>query len=267
MTVLHDVCGSFLPTGRCQGRVLVSDELCSDRFIVGECESCGAEFAISTAKADPQVRRARLLERAGLPRRFVGVPFESDEHNKGALYQLRGFVADMAGFLAERRKWERLPGRERERKPAPKCPPAPALWGEQGRGKTHALVALCVRLIREADASVLWFSSRGLLRALQDFDGAARDAWQRALSVDVLALDDLGAQQQTDWRLDQLADLVDARYERDRPVLVATNFAPSMWPDMLDARTASRLRGMTFPVELRGRDRRQAALPVRDGVA
>ena len=242
MTVLRHVCGSFLPDGTlCQGRVLVDREI--GALIQGDCENCGACFAFPIAKAHPRIRRERNLERAHLPAKFIDKRLKEDEHNRPVLEALRSWLASFdAGDLSSG-----LPG--------------PALWGAAGRGKTHTLVALCRKLITEKDLTVAWFSARSLLRELQGFDADAKAAWEGAVAVDVLALDDLGAQRQTDWRLDQLADLVDERYQHERPVVLATNYPPSAWPDMLDARTASRLRGMTFPVELRGSDRRQLAFP------
>ena len=100
---------------------------------------------------------------------------------------------------------------------------------------------------------------RLLLRDLQRFDNdvVRGQAWERAVTVPVLALDDLGAERVTDWRLDQIADLVDERWQAERPIVVASNFPPKLWRDAVEERTASRLAGMTFPVELCGRDRRQ----------
>lgn len=204
-------------------------------WLVFHCAICGTERARHVKTADPAQKR----QQANLPQRFLGVKFEEDEQNKSTLFALRSWLADF-------KEGNGLP--------------SPAVWGNAGRGKTHLLSAVCARLIRECDASVWFRSARSLLRDLQDFDGDADRTWKRATTVAVLALDDLGAQQATDWRQDQIADLIDARYEAELPILVATNFPPKAWPEAMDARTASRLRGMTFALELRGPDRRQQPL-------
>lgn len=207
-----------------------------DDWLHFRCGACGVERVQHIQTADPAQKRQLRLEQASLPLRFLGLKFEEDETNRSTLSALRSWIADY-------RKGERLP--------------APALYGHAGRGKSHLLTAVCTRLVRECDASVWFRPTRSLLRDLQDFDGDAERAWKRAVTVDVLALDDFGAQQVTDWRHDQIADLVDGRYERELPVVLATNFAPKAWRDATDERTASRLRGMTFALELGGPDRRQ----------
>lgn len=200
------------------------------------CDRCGIERVRHIATADPEARKRIRLEQAGLPERFVGIDFDPSPENAQACEQVRQWVL---GF---------------KERPLP----APALWGEQGRGKTHLLTAICVRLIRERDAQVMFRSVRSLLRELQRFGNEVQvtEAWQRAKTVDVLALDDLGAQRVTDWRHEQLAELIDERYEADLPILVATNYQPEGWGQVLDERSVSRLAGMTFGVELRGVDRR-----------
>lgn len=208
----------------------------SEQWVYYSCDRCKIERVRHVSTADPDARKRVRLEQAGLPDRFVGLKFEQTVENADALEQIRRWVDG----------YRDLPL------------PAPALHGEQGRGKTHLLTAICTRLVREQEAQVMFRSARSLLRELQRFDNEVQvtATWERAKTVDVLALDDLGAQRATDWRHEQLAELIDERYERDLPVLVATNFHPEAWGQMLDERSVSRLRGMTFGVELRGVDRR-----------
>ena len=208
-------------------------------WLFTECDKCGVVRSRHVETADPELKRQLRLEQAGIPKRFIGVKFDQTRDNESALFMARAWIADV-------KKGDGLP--------------APALWGPPGRGKSHLLAGIGIRLVKECDKRVLVRSARGLLRELQQFEDGAAQAWKRATTVDVLILDDVGAQQDTDWRQDQLADLVDARYEAELPIVLATNFAPKAWADVLDARTASRLRGMTFSVELRGPDRRQLAI-------
>lgn len=217
----------------CRGQVTVERD---GDWLTYRCATCETERARHARTADPDVKRQSRLERAGLAPRFVGQKLEKTEENKSVLFALGGWVDDY-------RKGDPLP--------------APALYGQAGRGKSHTLTMLCLKLIRDCDAAVMYRSARGLLREFQQFEDGAEQAWERATTVDVLALDDFGAQQMTDWRHDQIADLVDARYEAERPIVLATNFAPSTWRQAMDERTASRLRGMTFSLVLSGPDRRQ----------
>lgn len=205
------------------------------------CDHCRAMVCVAARSQDPQIERDLRLGRACLPERFRGVRVERDEHNLPVLAVLRDWLA----------RFDAAQG-------AASLLPAPALFGLQGRGKSLLLAKACEQVVRETPLSALFVTSRGLLAELQRFDDEVvrGRAWERAVSVDVLALDDLGAEQSTDWRLDQLGRLVDERYQRELPILLATNFPPVAWGQRLDARTVSRLRGMTLAFELRGRDRR-----------
>lgn len=219
----------------CQGnwRIVAQDDV----LVEIQCDVCGYEGGIPTRLLDAKLRRHRLFEAAGLPPKFIGLRFDEDNTNHEALELLRSWLAQYkTGAL-----------------------PAPAIWGAPGRGKTHLLTALCTRLIREHEAKVMFHSVRDLLRELQRFDDETgrSEIWHRAVTVDVLALDDLGAEQLTGWRSDQIAHLIDERYQAEVPILLATNFQPASWEKRVDERTASRLAAMTIPVFLGGDDRRQ----------
>lgn len=230
----------------CDGNWQVHDS--SGPVWIVRCDSCGFETGIPPQ--DTKVRVRSLMARANLPSRFVGLVFEEDDDNRDALFLARAWLHD---FQADREKGEKLAG-----------VPALAFFGEPGTGKTHLLTQLCVQLVRKLQVNVMFRSVRELLRELQRFDDEVQrtEVWERALSVDVLALDDLGAERITDWRLEQLAELIDARYLAEKPLLLTTNFPPKAWGEILDERSRHRLldRRMVVPVLLRGRDRRQGLL-------
>lgn len=222
----------------CGGQLSIVDQSGPVWTVV--CERCGYEEGLPARNADPALRRRMREASAGFPGRYARRLDETAE-NRPALEAIRSWMAGYGDSPV----------------------PAPAIWGEAGRGKSHLLVAACRKLIIERDVSVLFRSSARLLDEMQESfsDGAAyRSLWDRALTVDLLALDDVGAERGTEWRADRLARLVDERYERELPIVVATNYQPATWEKVMDERTRSRLRGMTFPVELQGSDRRLAAV-------
>lgn len=229
---------------RCEGRIVVLDQT-GDIWEL-RCEGCGFEAGMPARLADSRLQR-RLLERhAGFPQRFTA-RFEKTAENASAIAATSAWLDAYDPALPR-------DGRSESNLPAP------AIWGLPGRGKSHLLVTICRALIRDQGVSVMFRSVARLLDELQDgFDTAGEYGriWEQAVTVDVLALDDVGAQQLTEWRTDRLARLVDERWERMLPVLVATNYPPGRWEGTMDERTRSRLRGMTFGVELRGVDRRQ----------
>ena len=115
--------------------------------------------------------------------------------------------------------------------------------GDVGTGKT-TLAMLVSKAALEAGHSVAIYSVPRLLAEIRDtYDADARRALlrrllQRLRAVDLLHLDDLGAEKQTDWVLEQLYSLVNERYEAERSIVVTTN---------LDQASSSRSRSARAP--------------------
>ena len=93
------------------------------------------------------------------------------------------------------------------------------LFGDTGTGKT-TLAMLVSKAATETGQSVAIYSLPKLLaRIRRTYDDRARsdsyDAFfERLTSVDLLHIDDLGAEKRSDWVLEQLYALVNERYER-----------------------------------------------------
>ena len=99
------------------------------------------------------------------------------------------------------------------------------LWfmGPVGTGKT-TLAMLVSKAALKAGRSVAIYSLPRLLNEIRDSHRAERshvDLLDRLTSVDLLHLDDVGAERTTDWVLEELYSIVNARYE-DRPSIVIT---------------------------------------------
>lgn len=139
------------------------------------------------------------------------------------------------------------------------------LWGEPGRGKTHA-AAQAVRTAVERQKTVLvddaWLiTTKHLLDAVKDGYGTKdTGVLKRAGSVRVLALDDLGVERPTDWAIETLSDLVDTRCAAGLPTIVTSNYSlgqlSELWGGMAGKRIASRLAGACERIEVTGQDRR-----------
>lgn len=138
------------------------------------------------------------------------------------------------------------------------------LWffGGPGTGKT-TLAMLISRTALEAGRSVAIYSLPKLLsRIRRTFDAEVgeqsyADLFERLTTVDLLHLDDLGAEKQTEWVLEQLYALINERYERQRSIIVTSNLEDDQLEDQLGARIVSRLVEMCGdPVLLFDEDRR-----------
>jgi len=115
------------------------------------------------------------------------------------------------------------------------------LMGKTGTGKTHLAAATLreiltneavesggwsltnpVRMIRK----YAWFRVPWLLNEYRDrrFESGAK-LRERALTCDLLVLDELGAENATDFALDLLTDILGERYEEERPTVITINQA------------------------------------------
>jgi DNA replication protein DnaC len=149
------------------------------------------------------------------------------------------------------------------------------LFGPVGTGKTH----LCVgagRAFERSAATETFTDERGYQKArtipaqtveywpVLDLAGAFRDAAGGGCpspeppcrSAGLLILDDWGAERTTDFVLEALERIVDARYRAMKPMLIATNMTPRAIMERYGDRALSRWAHEGRIVELRGRDRR-----------
>ncbi len=123
------------------------------------------------------------------------------------------------------------------------------LHGGAGTGKT-SLAMLISKTALEAGHSVAIYSlPRLLARIRRTYDTDAGEEgylsfFDRLTSVDLLHLDDLGAEKRTDWVLEQLYAIVDRRYEEQRAIVVTTNMETDELKEQIGERTVSRLLQM-----------------------
>lgn len=117
------------------------------------------------------------------------------------------------------------------------------LVGRPGNGKTHlAIAALNVAIKRELSGYFWkvpdWLS--WLKRSVFDEETMTLDAALESYRQPggLLVLDDLGAENATDWASEQLYRVIDARYDAKAPTIVTSNQMPSR----IDQRILSRLK-------------------------
>jgi DNA replication protein DnaC len=117
------------------------------------------------------------------------------------------------------------------------------LMGDVGTGKT-TLAMIVSKAAIEAGRSVAIYSLPrllGLIRAAIDTDAGMIAFLDRLAAVDLLHIDDLGAENTTDWVLEQLYTIVNSRYEDERAMIVTTNLRYENLIEQLGERTVSRL--------------------------
>ncbi len=184
-----------------------------------------------------------------IPPRYRGVSFDRppisdmarDLQTKIAVNEVRAYVDDLDARLQE----------------------GQGLWlfGDTGTGKT-TLAMLISKAALEAGRTVAIYSLPKLLaRIRRTYDSepggdSYLSFFERLTSVDLLHIDDLGAEKRSDWVLEQLYALVNERYEAQRSILITTNLPHPELEEQIGSRTVSRLTQMCDEVEVRGDDRR-----------
>src|SRR5689334_17421873 len=184
-----------------------------------------------------------------IPPRYRGVSFDRppvsdmarDLQTKIAVNEVRAFIDDLDTRIEEGR----------------------GLWmfGDTGTGKT-TLAMLISKAALEAGKTVAIYSLPKLLaRIRRTYDSepggdSYLSFFERLTSVDLLHIDDLGAEKRSDWVLEQLYALINERYETQRSVVVTTNLPHEELELQIGARTVSRLTQMCDEVPLFGDDRR-----------
>jgi hypothetical protein len=215
-------------------------ERTGEQWIV-ECdyEPCRFGFGVPRVKFDRDYRRQVKSQRACLPERFVGVSVVPTPGNQAALKQIAAVAA----------RWG-----------TPNCPRPPMLVGPPGRGKTHLITAALVLLIERHEADVWYLTVSDLLEEAKrnmETKEPVRPVFDRAASVPLLALDDLGADALGQWGRNELQALVDRRHRRSLPIIGASNIPVAQWDRAFGDRVASRLHDLSRPTPVTGEDWRR----------
>lgn len=140
------------------------------------------------------------------------------------------------------------------------------LFGDTGTGKT-TLAMLVSKAATERGRTVAIYSLPKLLaRIRRTYDEEPNgDSYavffDRLTSVDLLHIDDFGAEKRSDWVLEQLYALVNERYEDERSIMLTTNLTLDKLEDQIGVRTVSRLTETCEQVPLFGVDRRLEKAP------
>jgi DNA replication protein DnaC len=222
---------------------------------LGRCDGSGWILDDNSDEAHPcecrQHRVSRVVSRrmgSGIPRRFAGVSFDRKpicDLDPFVLRHVRTYTDQIEDSIASGR----------------------GLWfyGDVGTGKT-SLAMLVSRTALEAGRSVAIYSVPRLLAEIkQTFDRERTDSYmqlfRRLCSVDLLHLDDLGAERTTEWVLEQLYSIVNERWQDGRSIVVTTNLQSlDELREQLGARTVSRLTEICGdPIPIMGPDLRLRA--------
>jgi DNA replication protein DnaC len=150
------------------------------------------------------------------------------------------------------------------------------LDGAPGVGKTHLAVAVLKAIVEKSAARALFYDTRDLLRVIRStYDASIRttelEILRPVMTVDLLVLDDLGAEKTSEWVEETMNLIVNTRYNERRVTIFTSNYLDI--PDDTDSnsllfrighRMRSRLHEMCDFLEMDGADYRE--LPANGGV-
>ena len=219
---------------------------------VGVCDGSGW-IEVDDMTARPCECRAIKAKQAasrrlgtGIPKRFRGVGFDRKpivDMDPTVTRTLRVFLRDIQRNLEEGKSFW--------------------FFGDVGTGKT-SLAMLISKTALETGHSVAIYSMPRLLADIRStFDEKSErsysELFDRLTTVDLLHIDDLGAERSSDWVLEQLYAIINERWQEERSIIVTTNLEEDELKAQIGHRTISRLEDMCGDnvIPIFGSDRRQ----------
>lgn len=136
------------------------------------------------------------------------------------------------------------------------------LYGSVGSGKTFAACEVANALIDKGHP-VLVTNFAKLVNILQEQFNTRQTYIDSLNKFSLMVIDDLAAERDTEYMLENVYNIIDARYRAGLPMIITTNLSGAELknPDNISKeRIYSRLLERCFPIEVNAKDRRKAAL-------
>ena len=132
------------------------------------------------------------------------------------------------------------------------------ICGSYGTGKTHLAAAIANQVVSKG-VSVLFDTYGGHLEKIKnEFSVNAGAAYLNLMrSVDMLILDDVGKEKQTEWSASIMFDVINHRYESMKPIIITSNFNGKQLEEYFGEACYSRLVEMCNAIVTQGKDKRR----------
>jgi DNA replication protein DnaC len=133
------------------------------------------------------------------------------------------------------------------------------LYGNVGTGKTFA--AGCVaNALEEQGYPALMTSFSRLEKVLFDLKDRRQKFLDGLLRFDLVVIDDLGVERDTEYMSEQVTNLVDSFYRANIPLIITSNYTPKQLTEAVDIRKRrvyDRLLERCHPILMDGESRRK----------
>ena len=135
------------------------------------------------------------------------------------------------------------------------------LYGEVGTGKSFYAGCIANELINRYAVPVVVTSIPRILNRL--FSINDKNSYIETLTnAALLVIDDLGAERDTDYSMEQVFTVIDERYKANKPLIVTTNLKREQLKNPKDIRLQriyDRILEMCTPIEINGESRRKTS--------
>lgn len=132
------------------------------------------------------------------------------------------------------------------------------LYGPKGTGKTFFAACICNALIEEQKPCLMTQFSRLVNTISAKWEGK-QEYIDSLTQFDLVAIDDLGAERNTDFMSENVFSIIDTLYRAKVPMIITSNLALAQMveeTDIKQARVYDRILERCLPVEFKGESRR-----------
>ncbi len=230
----------ILCCGKCHEPKEVEIELLSQRMVVACMCRCESERYEARERRFIEDQRRIRAERL----RIQGINDDSLRHVRFAGAQQTVYIQKCKEFCDH---WDEI---KRENMGL-------LLYGSKGNGKTYCAACIANELI-DRGVPVLMTSFPAILNTGQK---GMNELVRQAQEYDLIIVDDLGAERDTEYALETVYYFVDARYRTGKPMIITTNLEMDELRnphDLKYARIYDRVLEMCIPMGFSGESRRVA---------
>lgn len=137
------------------------------------------------------------------------------------------------------------------------------LYGSVGSGKTYIACAIANRIIEKYEYTAKMINLGQAINDLQKggFDFDRNRYIDKITNPKLLILDDFGIERHSEYALEQIYNIINSRYEKNKPTIITTNInfkdIQREQENIMLGRLYSRIIEMCIPFRIVGEDRRK----------